>query len=506
MKKTKNNGLFSMIISGIIMIAIVFGVVGIFGDSDDTSGKQNTKEEQKIYVNTTAQKVRISLDEFAGWNHLLYANGGLITTEGSINAQNGIYVEYVVMNNATNSSDALISGDISGAGYTVNRYAFLQNKFDEAGVDVVMPYISNYSNGGDGIIASSDIKSIEHLVNKRIAVPRYSEAQTLVEWLIRNSSLTDEQISQIRNNIVYFETAEDTGKAFFSGSVDAAATWEPYLTMAATSTDSRILFDTSMGTNLILSGIVFRNDFVEQNEEFIVKLIDGALQANSMYMKNFDGIRSMPLFELMTDEEIYEMCTGASVTTWADNMSLLSNTAVEMYKEMSDIWISIGEAANPDKAVDAFTNKYVNQLVGKYPTDDVTSFKFTSEGRQAATQISNNSALLKHTLNIEFEVDSFRIAKESYVEISEFAKTAEILNGVYIQIEGNTAKVQGDDGKDFSYKRALSVAKYLQALGIDPDRFIIVGNGDTNPVATNETEEGRAANRRTEVFFKVIGY
>ena len=498
-KNNKIKNFAQTAISGVIVMLVVILVVNLLNGFGGN-------EEKAIYVNNDVPTVRISLDEFAGWNHLLYANGGLVTTEGSINARNGIRVEYVIMNDANDSSAALISGDISGAGYTVNRYAFLQNKFDEAGVSVIMPYISNYSNGGDGIIANSDIVSVEDLVGKKIAVPRYSEAQTLVEWLIRNSSLTNEQVTQIRNDIVYFNTADETAKAFFSGSVDAAATWEPYLTQAASSTDSRILFDTSMGTNLILTGIVFRSDFVEEHEEFIVKLIDGALQANAMYKKDFEGIRQMPMFELMTDDEIREMCNGASVTTWADNVSLLSNDAVRMYKEMANIWISVGETANPGKAETAFSNKYVNQLLGKYPTNDVTSFTFSEEGRQAATQISNNSALLTVTLNIEFQVDSFKIARESYPELNEFAEVAQILNGVYIQIEGNTAKVPGDNGVDFSYKRALSVAKYLQALGVDPDRFIIIGNGDTKPVDTNETEEGRAKNRRTEVFFKVIGY
>ena len=499
-KNNKSKNFIQTAISGVIVMLVVIVAVNLLG------GISGEKDKKEIYVNNDVPTVRISLDEFAGWNHLLYANGGLITTADSIFAKNGIRVEFVIMNNATDSSAALISGDISGAGYTVNRYAFLQNKFDEAGVNVIVPYLSNYSNGGDGIIANSDILSVEDLVGKKIAVPRYSEAQTLVEWLIRNSSLTEEQVAQIRNDIVYFDTADETAKAFFSGSVDAAATWEPYLTQAASSTDSRILFDTSMGTNLILTGIVFRNDFVENNEEFIVKFIDGALQANAMYKKNFEGIRQMPMFELMTDEEIAEMCSGASVTTWADNVSLLSNDAVKMYKEMANIWISVGETANPGKAETAFTNKYVNQLLGKYPANDVTSFRFSEEGRQAATQISNNSALLTVTLNIEFQVDSFKIARESYPELNEFAEVAQTLNGVYIQIEGNTAKVPGDNGVDFSYKRALSVAKYLQALGVDPDRFIIIGNGDTNPVDTNETEEGRAKNRRTEVFFKVIGY
>lgn len=492
--KTNKKSLLRMIVSALVMICIIVGVLVIMN-------------KQPADYNNGGMVVRISLDPYIGWKQLLYANGGLTTKEGSINAKNGIMVEYVIMNDANASSLALIGGELHGAGYTVNRYAFLQSKFDEAGVDVIMPYITNYSNGGDGVISTADIRSVEDLVGKKIAIPRFSEAQTLVEWLITNSSLTKSEVDGIRKNIVYFDTADEAAKAFFSGSVDAAATWEPYLTQAASSTASRILFDTSMGTNLILDGLVFRTDFIEQNEEFIVKLIDGALQANEMYMREFDSIKVMPMFELMTDSEIAEMCAGASLATWADNSILLDKMAVEMYRQMAEIWMSLGETATPNKAEAAFTDKYITKLAGKYPNDEVTSFKFSEQGRQDAENLSNNAALLSVTLNIEFEADSYHVARSSYEDLNEFAKVAETLNGVYIQIEGNTAHVDGmDNGIDFSYKRALSVAKYLQALGLDPDRFIIVGNGDTKPIADNETDEGRAANRRTEVYFKVIGY
>lgn len=491
-KKFDKKYLIGLLVAGAILLV---SLVVTFIKSDLASNEYNG-----------AEKVYISLDEFAGWKALIYANGGLVTTEDSINAKNGICIEYVVMNDANASSNALISGELQGAGYTVNRYAFLQSKFDEAGIAVTMPFISNYSNGADGIIATSDIMSISDLVGKKIAVPRYSESQTMVEWLITNSNLTKTEQSQIRKNIVYFETADETAKAFFSGQVDAAATWEPYLTQAATSTDSRILFDTSMSTNIILSGIVFRNDFLEDHSDFVVKFIDGALQAASTYDKEFDSIKVMPMFELMTDAEIAEMCAGAALPTWADNVNLLTKTAPDMYKQMAEVWIGVGESAVPDKYSTAFTNEYINKLAGKYPTDDLTSFEFSEEGRNQAGQQSNNAALLSVTLNIEFEVDSYKIARSSYADLNEFAKVAQTLNGVYIQIEGNTAHVEGDDGVNFSYMRALSVAKYLQALGVDPDRFIIVGNGDKNPIDTNETEEGRQANRRTEVYFKVIGY
>lgn len=489
MKNKKN---VISIITIVVVLAVLLGAIS----------KVNTKNSSN---SVKGEVVRISLDEWIGWKPLIYANGGLTTSKDSINARNGINVEYVVMNDAGTSSNALISGDLHGAGYTINRMAFLQSKFDEAGMDVIMPYVTNYSNGGDGIICSSSIRSVEELVGKKIAVPEFSEAQTLVEWLITHSSLTKEEIEDIRKNMVFFETADDTAKAYFSGKVDAAATWEPYLTQAASSTDSRILFDTSMSTNLIMDGLVFNKEFAESHEEVIVKLIDGALEANEMYLKEVKSIKVMPMFELMDDSEIREMCDYASVATWADNMAILNANCKDVYEGMAKIWTSIGEKAYPEKAESVFTDKYVNMLKDKYSNSKVTSFAFSEEGRQSAEQVANYGSLLSVKLYIQFEADSYKIDSSSYEDLREFAKVAEMLNGCYIQIEGNTAKVDGDDGRDFSYKRALSVAKYLQALGTDNARFIIIGNGDSKPIAPNDTEENKALNRRIEAFF-IGGY
>jgi OOP family OmpA-OmpF porin len=51
--------------------------------------------------------------------------------------------------------------------------------------------------------------------------------------------------------------------------------------------------------------------------------------------------------------------------------------------------------------------------------------------------------------------------------------------------------------------RAASVVEYLSAAGVARDRLAAVGYGEANPIAPNETEEGRARNRRIE--FKILG-
>ena len=468
----------------------------------------NTSSNNTTAQSSTPQKVKISIDEWIGYQNLLDANGGLVTTPDSLNAKHGIYVEYVVMNNATDSSNALISGEIVGAGYTVNRYAFLQNKFDSAKLDVVMPFITNYSNGGDGIIAKSDIFSINDLVGKKVAVPRFSEAQTMVEWLLNNSSLSDAERKQIRNNMVYFDTADETAKAFFSGSVDAAATWEPYLTQAASSTDSRVLFDTSMSTNLILSGIVFRQDFLANNEDFMTKLIDAAFEASYMYKNEFSYIRQLPMFELMSDAEIIDMANGADLTNWAQNCKLLTDEAVVMYEDMANVWITIGESAVPSKAKTAFTDKYMQNLRSKYEGKETSSEK-TFDNSDKNMIIESPESLLSYEADIKFELNSYTIKSDSYAELDEFVKVAKVLDGVYIQIEGNASQradgITDEQITNFSLQRANAIAEYFVKQGIAEERLIVIGHGDSNPVNT----ENKAApeNRRTEIFFKTkMGY
>ena len=222
---------------------------------NDANNNVNTSTDVKTDAKKTDSSdgtINLSLDEWIGWKSVIDANGGLTTQPDSIYGKLGINVNINVINDATQSSNALIKGDLNAAGYTINRTAFLSKKFTEAGKDVVMPYITNYSNGGDGIIAKSSITSVNDLVGAKIGVPEFSEAQTLVIWFVNNSNLSDDQKSEIIDNIVLFATADDTAKAFFAGKVDVAATWEPYLTQAQNMTDAHVLFSTASSTNLVI--------------------------------------------------------------------------------------------------------------------------------------------------------------------------------------------------------------------------------------------------------------
>ncbi len=101
--------------------------------------------------------------------------------------------------------------------------------------------------------------------------------------------------------------------------------------------------------------------------------------------------------------------------------------------------------------------------------------------------------------NIFFDFDSDQLKPESVIELK---KLIELLNdnaGMHIEIRGHTDNVgTAHYNKGLSERRAMSVYNYLIQQGIKKERLSYKGYGDSMPIATNETDEGRALNRRTE--------
>lgn len=508
----------------ILLVVIVLASVGIFFGIK--SGKVKTKTGAELadadgnVINTektSDDTINLSLDEWIGWKSILDSNGGLSTQPGSIYDKLGVSVNISIINDATQSSSALISGDLDAAGYTINRTAFLQNKFATAGVNVIMPYITNFSNGGDGIIAKSNIQSVEDLVNAKIGVPEFSEAQTLVVWFVNNSDLSAEQKQQIIDNLILFATPDECAKAFFAGEVDVAATWEPYLTQAQNMSDSHIFFSTAYSSSLVMDGIVFNKEFAEAHSDTVTKFIQGALMASDMYDKDMNTIKTvMPMFSTASDQDIIDNCAGAKLTTYADNIKLLGDggTAKAMYMDMCDIWNSLGESADSSTVNDIFTTAYVAPLSSEFSSTEVTK----TDANTNASSVDKNvltsdqiEAILDGTANVTFvkNTATFDDPAAASATLDNFIKNAKILDGSIIVLEGNTDPNPETDPEDtynkqLSESRANAVKNYFIMNGIDANRIVVTGNGSSKPLYDNDTEEHRALNRRTDISFKVI--
>ncbi|MCK4440602.1 MAG: OmpA family protein, partial [Sulfurovaceae bacterium] len=106
---------------------------------------------------------------------------------------------------------------------------------------------------------------------------------------------------------------------------------------------------------------------------------------------------------------------------------------------------------------------------------------------------------VKMTLRINFAVDS-AIIDESYMpRIDNFARFLLRNRGSKVVIEGHTDS-SGDSTHNLilSEKRAKAVASRLFQLGVSPSRITVIGKGETMPIASNSTKEGKRLNRRIE--------
>lgn len=103
--------------------------------------------------------------------------------------------------------------------------------------------------------------------------------------------------------------------------------------------------------------------------------------------------------------------------------------------------------------------------------------------------------------NVFFATTSFDLEDKSFAELGKVKQLMDNNPKIKIEIGGHTDNVGSDnDNKILSEKRAKAVYDYLiNNLKIDSKRLLYNGYGETQPMATNDTEEGKRLNRRTEL-------
>lgn len=106
--------------------------------------------------------------------------------------------------------------------------------------------------------------------------------------------------------------------------------------------------------------------------------------------------------------------------------------------------------------------------------------------------------------NIFFDTGHYILKEESTTELNKLIEYLKKNSGLKIEISGHTDSVGTlQYNQELSENRAKAVYEYLIRSGIGPERLTFKGYGPTKPVGPNDTEQGRANNRRTE--FKITG-
>jgi len=138
--------------------------------------------------------------------------------------------------------------------------------------------------------------------------------------------------------------------------------------------------------------------------------------------------------------------------------------------------------------------------IGNYMDRQEAELRAQLQGTGVSVTRNGDNIILNMPSNITFDTDQDAVKSQFYPTLNSVAIVLRKFNQSLVDIYGHTDSTgSASYNQQLSQRRAQSVANYLGSQGIDQRRFAVVGYGDTQPIASNSTEAGRAQNRRVEI-------
>jgi outer membrane protein OmpA-like peptidoglycan-associated protein len=143
--------------------------------------------------------------------------------------------------------------------------------------------------------------------------------------------------------------------------------------------------------------------------------------------------------------------------------------------------------------------------IGGYMDNQEAELRQQLQGTGVSVTRQGDRIVLNMPSNITFATDQDQVIPPFYPTLDSVAIVLRKFNRTLIDINGHTDSTGTlAHNQGLSERRAASVANYLGAGGIDQRRISTLGYGPTQPIASNATPDGRAQNRRVEVFISPL--
>lgn len=144
-------------------------------------------------------------------------------------------------------------------------------------------------------------------------------------------------------------------------------------------------------------------------------------------------------------------------------------------------------------------------LVGNYMDQQEAKLRAQLRGTGVSVTRQGNNIILNMPGNITFATDSADITANFYPVLDSVGLVLNEFNKTYVDIIGHTDSTGSRQyNQELSERRAQSVARYLTSRQVVPQRMIVRGMGQDSPIASNNTAQGRAQNRRVEIILTPI--
>ena len=138
--------------------------------------------------------------------------------------------------------------------------------------------------------------------------------------------------------------------------------------------------------------------------------------------------------------------------------------------------------------------------VGAYMDKQERELRESLQATGVSVTRSGDYIILNMPGNVTFETNSSDINAQFYSVLDSVAIVVNKYDKTYVDVIGFTDSTGTlAINQPLSERRAGSVASYLESQQVLPQRLVVTGRGPSNPIASNDTPEGRALNRRVEI-------
>lgn len=479
------------------MLEGVGGNNGGGSNAGQTSNQGDFKNDDDV--------IKIGVVTWGGYAGGQYFNEGFQASKTSRFYQDyGLKVEFVLNDDVDASLNAWKSGDIDLHWYTIDAFPTIMEGLQN--FDPVVLWQADWSRGGDAVVVRRGISSVGDLKGKSIAVAELTPSHSFLLYLLNAGGLSLDDV-----DIKPQASAIDAAAAFKSQQVDAAVVWSPDDEQCIRAVaGSKVLESTRSASNIIADVFFAKRDFVENNRDALQKLYQGwmigAAEINSNPSakdKAADILAAglgIPRSDAMGAIDNVRLVThGDNLNFFGLNPSYKGVTGEALYSRMTNEYRALGfaEGAGNWRRV-----TYPGAVQGT----NISGAIHEAEAAKDFTKVTeeegaNREAIATKQVSISFRTGEYRLDENAkYIIDREFVDIAKAFGNARIRIEGNTDNVGSTSSNvALSKRRAQAVADYLTAEhGMSANRFIVIGNGPSKPVADNSTEDGRAQNRRTD--------
>lgn len=268
----------------------------------------------------------------------------------------GLDVDIMIIEDESQYAAAMATGSIDALGNVLDREIIHYAK----GTAETLLFAMDESSGGDGLIASGDIRTVADLRGRTVGLDKSASSYFFFLSLLEKNNIPESEI-----NVLEMSTS-DAGAAFMAGRLDAAVTWEPWLSKAIEREGGHILVSSADYPRTIVDVFMMRNEFIKEHPEAPLAMTRAWFEAIDWYRANPDegnAIMAKGLGE--SRDDVADMVGGVTFYGRKGNLSFMDksapNSIFEVAERAGSFWRAKGIIAKDADVTPMISDAYVKE-------------------------------------------------------------------------------------------------------------------------------------------------